>query len=157
MATVTLTGMAPLRQRLNALGRAAAVAQATTVAVGSPLGYAGGVESGTRPHVIRARNARFLRFTIGNRLVFRRSVRHPGMRAQPYLIPAYWDQRGSVAGAVADGVRVAALTGRPTEARQGMVDGGLYVLDEARNRVPVRRGDLRASLGVYVNGRRVNA
>ncbi len=41
--------------------------------------------SGTRPHVIRPRNARALRFTVGGRTVFARSVNHPGTRPHPYV------------------------------------------------------------------------
>lgn len=47
--------------------------------------YAVFVHEGTRPHVIRPRQARALRFKIGGRIVFARSVNHPGQRAQPFL------------------------------------------------------------------------
>lgn len=40
---------------------------------------------GTRPHIIRARNARALVFYMNGNLVFAQSVRHPGTRANPYL------------------------------------------------------------------------
>jgi hypothetical protein len=63
--------------------------------------YAGDVEFGTKPHKIRPRRVRALRFAAsasGQRLsgsarrgagvVFARSVSHPGTRAQPYMLPA---------------------------------------------------------------------
>lgn len=70
--------------------------------------YAAYVERGTRPHVIRPRNAKALRFpargvstTLAGRVrasearklgrgayTFARSVNHPGTKAKPYLLPA---------------------------------------------------------------------
>lgn len=48
--------------------------------------YAGPVHQGARPHVIRPRHARALRFEVdGGRIVFARRVNHPGNRAQPFL------------------------------------------------------------------------
>lgn len=35
---------------------------------------------GTRPHVIRARRAKFLRFEVGGKIVYTKSVNHPGYR-----------------------------------------------------------------------------
>lgn len=35
-------------------------------------------EDGTRPHIIRARRGKVLRFVVGGRTVFARSVHHPG-------------------------------------------------------------------------------
>lgn len=40
------------------------------------------VENDTRPHVIRPRRARALRFLVGNRVVFARRVRHPGTKGK---------------------------------------------------------------------------
>lgn len=51
--------------------------------------YAAPVHQGARPHVIRPRNARALRFEVdGGRVVFARRVNHPGQRAQPFLTNA---------------------------------------------------------------------
>lgn len=49
--------------------------------------YAVFVHEGTRPHIIRARNAKALHFfwEWGNREVFAKSVHHPGTRARPFL------------------------------------------------------------------------
>lgn len=47
--------------------------------------YAGFVNDGTRPHVIRPKNAQVLRFVVGGQVVFARVVHHPGTRAQPFM------------------------------------------------------------------------
>lgn len=47
--------------------------------------YALYVHEGTRPHLIRPKRAKALRFNIGGRTVFARLVRHPGTRARPFL------------------------------------------------------------------------
>ena len=44
------------------------------------------VHDATRPHIIRARHARFLRFEAPPGVVrFRKMVRHPGTRGNPFL------------------------------------------------------------------------
>ena len=53
--------------------------------VSSLANYSAPVHDGARPHVIRPKNARALRFEIGDRVVFARRVNHPGQRAQPFL------------------------------------------------------------------------
>ncbi len=64
------------------------------------VGYAAVVEFGSRAHVIVPRNASVLAWggarTLGGRLRkgsratnFARRVRHPGTKAQPYLIPGF--------------------------------------------------------------------
>lgn len=53
--------------------------------------YARFVHDGTRPHVIRPRNATVLAFPIDGRMVFARSVNHPGTRARPFLLNAARD------------------------------------------------------------------
>lgn len=50
--------------------------------------YALAVHEGTRPHIIRPRNARALRFRVGGEIVYAKSVRHPGTRARPFLFEA---------------------------------------------------------------------
>lgn len=47
--------------------------------------YAVYVHEGTAPHIIRARNARALAFTVDGRQVFAKYVRHPGTSANPFL------------------------------------------------------------------------
>lgn len=41
--------------------------------------------NGTRAHEIHARNTEFLRFSSRGRVVYTRSVRHPGTKPNPYL------------------------------------------------------------------------
>ncbi|UJE15677.1 hypothetical protein SEA_LIGMA_22 [Gordonia phage Ligma] len=47
--------------------------------------YAAAVHEGTRPHIIRPRNASVLKFDVGGRTIFAREVHHPGTRARPFL------------------------------------------------------------------------
>jgi hypothetical protein len=47
--------------------------------------YAGCVETGTRPHVINAKNGKALKIPGAGGFVFRRSVNHPGSRPFPYF------------------------------------------------------------------------
>lgn len=47
--------------------------------------YAAPVHEGSRPHIIRARNAQALHFWWNGREVFVKSVHHPGSRARPFL------------------------------------------------------------------------
>lgn len=62
--------------------------------------YAGYVEQGTRPHVIRPKNRKALRWAAssgdarlsgsprsGGRVRFAKRVQHPGTRAQPFMVP----------------------------------------------------------------------
>ena len=53
----------------------------------SNIKYARGVEEGTRPHIIRAKNKKALYWKGARHPV--KSVRHPGSRAKPFLIPAF--------------------------------------------------------------------
>lgn len=53
--------------------------------IGSDVEYADMVHDGTRPHIIRPKNAKALRFRVGGRTVFAKVVRHPGTRARPFL------------------------------------------------------------------------
>lgn len=57
---------------------------ATTVASAN---YAAFVELGTKPHVIRPRRKKVLRFSAGGRVVFTKYVNHPGTKAQPFMLP----------------------------------------------------------------------
>ena len=53
----------------------------------SNLKYAPMVEFGTKPHIIRAKNKKALYWKGAKYPV--KSVRHPGGKAKPYLIPAF--------------------------------------------------------------------
>ena len=47
--------------------------------------YARYVNDGTRPHIIRPKNAKALRFRVGGQIVYAKVVHHPGTRANPFL------------------------------------------------------------------------
>ncbi|MBT2490649.1 hypothetical protein J7E96_19440 [Streptomyces sp. ISL-96] len=51
------------------------------------------VLDGTRPHVIRPRRAKALRFDMGGRMVFAKKVNHPGTRANNFLEAALREGR----------------------------------------------------------------
>lgn len=46
------------------------------------------VHWGTRPHTIRPKNRKALRWSAGNAFVFAKFVRHPGYKGDPWLIHA---------------------------------------------------------------------
>lgn len=50
--------------------------------------YAPPVHDGSGAYTIRPQRAKALRFVVGGRVVFARSVRHPGTRARPWLARA---------------------------------------------------------------------
>lgn len=50
--------------------------------------YAMAVHDGTGPHVIKAKRGKLLRFTVGGRTIYTRSVNHPGNRPNPWLARA---------------------------------------------------------------------
>lgn len=49
------------------------------------IGYAIFMHRGTRPHIIRPRQAKALRFVVNGRVVYAAKVNHPGTRPRPYL------------------------------------------------------------------------
>ena len=51
--------------------------------------YSAYVEYGTRAHVIEPRNKSVLRWKDGGKVRFARRVRHPGTKAQPFMIPGF--------------------------------------------------------------------
>ena len=50
--------------------------------------YAAAVEYGTKPHVIRPKNAKAFKFKIGPDTIYAKQVKHPGTKAQPFFEPA---------------------------------------------------------------------
>jgi HK97 gp10 family phage protein len=79
--------------------------------------YLGFFETGAKPHQISGRRGRRLYFKgrKGN-LVVVRSVRHPGMRARPWLRPAYEAKREAAVGKVSEVLRKAIETKRASNA-----------------------------------------
>lgn len=71
-----------------------------TIADGPAGDNAVRLATGTRPHEIRARNARVLRFQVGGQTVLRTSVQHPGTKPDPYLEMAAAHAEGKIHGLV---------------------------------------------------------
>ncbi len=49
------------------------------------------VNFGTRPHVIRPKDKKALRWVMGNKFIFAKEVRHPGYRGDAYILDAAAD------------------------------------------------------------------
>lgn len=56
-----------------------------SIRIGSTVSYAYIHHEGSRPHMITGRDGGMLRFTRGSRVVYTRSVMHPGTRPNRYL------------------------------------------------------------------------
>jgi hypothetical protein len=50
-----------------------------------PVRYAAIVHDGSKPHIIRAKRGKALKFEMGGKTVIVESVRHPGSRGRPFL------------------------------------------------------------------------
>jgi len=55
------------------------------IQVGSRLDYAFYEHEGTKPHIIRPNNHKFLRFSGGGRVVYTKEVLHPGQKPNRFL------------------------------------------------------------------------
>lgn len=71
-----------------------------TIAEGPAGDNAVRLATGTRPHEIRARNARALRFEVGGQTVLRTAVQHPGTKPDGYLERAAAHAEGKIHGLV---------------------------------------------------------
>lgn len=58
------------------------------VEVFATASYAVFHHSGTRPHIIRPKTAKVLRFQVGGATVFAQEVHHPGTKPNPFLLDA---------------------------------------------------------------------
>jgi len=67
--------------------------------------YAAFVLLGTRPHVIKPKNKKALRWVSGNGFVFAKSVKHPGYRGDNYLLRAATEAVRQFDRIVNDGIR----------------------------------------------------
>jgi hypothetical protein len=72
--------------------------------IGSNMPYAPAMEFGTKPHVIRPKNKKALKFSIGGRMMFRKQVNHPGTAPRGFIQRGITvrldDYRSSIATAV---------------------------------------------------------
>jgi HK97 gp10 family phage protein len=73
-----------------------------TVVIGPDTEYAGFVEFGTGPHVIKAKKAKALSFYIGGQQVIVKQVNHPGSKAKPFVRPAFEAWVDTLGGLVAE-------------------------------------------------------
>lgn len=69
-------------------GRVIMLRRSARVVLKNAKKYAQPIDMGARPHVIKPRRAKLLRFLSGGRFVFARSVNHPGNRAYQFLYKA---------------------------------------------------------------------
>ena len=63
---------------------------------GEGVAYARAVEFGTKPHVIRPKRGRVLRWRSGRGFRYATKVNHPGTRAQPYMEPTLRAKRPQI-------------------------------------------------------------
>lgn len=63
--------------------------QGTQAIIQATANHASFVENGTRAHTIKPKNAKVLAFNSGNKMVFTKSVKHPGTKAKPFMEPAF--------------------------------------------------------------------
>lgn len=63
--------------------------QGTQAIIQATANHASFVENGTRAHTIKAKSAKVLAFNSGNKMVFAKSVKHPGTKAKPFMEPAF--------------------------------------------------------------------
>ena len=67
--------------------------------------YAVFLERGTRPHTVKARSGKALRFIGPSGDVYRRSIQHPGTKARPFMRPAADENHERIVNAVGDKAR----------------------------------------------------
>jgi hypothetical protein len=153
--TMQASGIQQAVSRLQAVLAAAQLVQRTSVVVGSPSSIAAMQNAGTRPHLIRARNARALRFEVGGGTRFARSVRHPGTRPLRFFERGAQQARPQIASFVRVGLAQVAAGAPPQAAVAGMVQGGRAARDAIRALAPRQSGAMAATIGVYIDGRLV--
>jgi hypothetical protein len=155
MATMQASGIQQVTSRLQALRAAAALLARTDCRVGSPSPVALWQNRGTPPHLIRARNARALRFVTSGGTRFARSVRHPGTRPLRFFERGVEQARPQIASFVRVGLAQVAAGASPQAAAAGLMQGGRAARDAIRALAPRRSGAMAATIGVYVDGRLV--
>jgi hypothetical protein len=153
--TMQASGIQQAASRLQALHAAAALLARTDCRVGSPSPVARWQNLGTPPHLIRARNARALRFEAGGSTRFSRSVRHPGTRPLRFFERGAQQARPQIASFVRVGLAQVAAGAPPQAAVAGLMQGGRPARDAIRALAPQRSRAMAASIGVYVDGRLV--
>lgn len=64
--------------------------------VGSNLEYAQPLEEGSKPHKIKSKDGKPLRFQVNGKWVVVDEVNHPGTKPQPFLRPAIEENVGEI-------------------------------------------------------------
>lgn len=83
--------LAPVRTgRLRASGKMdlRVTTNGPTGSVTFTVKYAQWVHDGTRPHIIRAKNKKVLKFRVAGQVLYRPLVHHPGTKPRPFLARA---------------------------------------------------------------------
>jgi hypothetical protein len=150
--SLAVTGLEELTGILGNLGAAASAAGSASVAVGSDSPVAGYIERGTRPHTIRARNARVLAFETSGGTVFARSVNHPGTKANPVLGNALTGSEAGITELVNDAFTVVATGGPISAVAEAFRLAGDLVVTAAKAHAPVRTGAYRDSITARYTG-----
>lgn len=75
-----------------------------TVTVIADAGHAAPIEYGSRPHEIRPRRRKYLRFVVGGRTVFAKRVHHPGTRPYEFLAKALEVQMAAFEGRIGSAI-----------------------------------------------------
>jgi hypothetical protein len=93
MRDVALTAVAEQKKlapvKTGNMRRAIHVGRVTNSSAETVAGakYSGFVEFGTKAHEIRPRSRKALRWKAAGGVIFAKRVRHPGTRAQPFMVP----------------------------------------------------------------------
>jgi hypothetical protein len=152
MLSLAVTGLEELTGILSNLGSAAGVAGSASVAVGGDNPVAAYIEYGTRPHTIRARNARVLAFETSGGTVFARSVNHPGTKANPVLGNALESSQEGIVQLVDDAFTTVATGGPVSAVTAALHLAGDLVVTAAKKGAPVRTGAYRDSIVAAYTG-----
>jgi hypothetical protein len=154
-AMMQASGIQQAMSRLQALHAAAALLVRTDCRAGSPSKIARYMNAGTQPPLIRARNARALRFQVGGGMRFARSVRHPGTRPLRFFERGAQQARSQIASFVRVGLAQVAAGAPPQAAVAGLAQGARAARDAIRALAPRQSGAMAATIGVYVDRRLV--
>jgi len=151
--SLAVTGLEELTGILANLGQAAATAGSSSVSVGSDDPVAVFIERGTRPHTIRARNARALRWEGDGGTVFAANVNHPGTRPNPVLGNALDSSQEGIVELVNDAFTTVATGGPVSAVTAAFRLAGDLVASTAKQHAPVRTGAYRDSIVARYAGR----
>jgi hypothetical protein len=144
---VVLSGDQDAIRKLDAFARSFRLLGGWKAEIASDSDHIGFVIEGTRPHTITARRpGGMLRFEGQGGAVFRRSVRHPGTRANPFVQRAFDARRGELEARAVTELERGFDAANPRAGEQAAQLAANVLLGEVRRQAPVRSGELRGSL-----------